>query len=144
VSLLIFVLPIAFLFLLMRSNKKRQQQAQNLQSSMAPGSAVRTIGGLYATVKSMNDSTVELEIAPGVFTHFAKSAVAAVIDPQEYDEIINGRPAEDESAVDAVDAPEADEAEAVEDAVVAGEAAADEEKDEAGLEKADQAAAAAK
>ncbi len=68
-----------------------------MQSSMAAGSAVRTIGGMYALVKSVNDSTVELEIAPGVVTHFSKSAIAAVIDEQEYDEIINGRPEVDES-----------------------------------------------
>ncbi|MFE9425401.1 preprotein translocase subunit YajC [Kitasatospora sp. NPDC006697] len=122
-SLIILVLPIAVMFLLFRSQKKRQAQAQTTQSAMVPGSAVRTIGGLYATVKSIGDSTVELEIAPGVFTHFAKNAIAAVIDPQEYDEIINGRPAEDEAAeladseADAVDAEQTDAAEAVEDSI---------------------------
>jgi preprotein translocase subunit YajC len=98
VNLLIFLLPIAAIFLMFRSQKKRQQQAQSMQSAMTEGSAVRTIGGLYAIVKSVNDSTVELEIAPGVVTHFAKSAVAAVIDQQEYDEIINGRPETEEAA----------------------------------------------
>jgi preprotein translocase subunit YajC len=102
VNLIILLLPIAAIVLMFRSQKKRQQQAQTMQSSMTEGSAVRTIGGLYATVKSINDSTVELEIAPGVVTHFAKSAIAAVIDPQEYDEIINGRPEVDES-IDGVD-----------------------------------------
>ncbi|GAA1976907.1 preprotein translocase subunit YajC [Kitasatospora viridis] len=119
-SLIILVLPIAVMFLLFRSQKKRQQQTQHTLSAMAPGSAVRTIGGLYATVKSIGDSTVELEIAPGVFTHFSKSAVAAVIDPQEYDEIINGRPAEDESAEF-----EADETEEAETETVADEAVED-------------------
>ncbi|WP_035843148.1 preprotein translocase subunit YajC, partial [Kitasatospora azatica] len=95
--MIIFLLPIAAIFLMFRSQKKRQQQAQTMQSAMTEGSAVRTIGGLYATVKSVNDSTVELELAPGVVTHFAKNAIAAVIDPQEYDEIINGRPEEDAS-----------------------------------------------
>ncbi len=94
--MIILLLPIAAIFLMFRSQKKRQQQAQSMQSAMAPGSAVRTIGGLYALVKAVNESTVELEIAPGVFTHFAKSAVAAVIDQQEYEEIVNGRPAEDD------------------------------------------------
>ncbi|PYC76325.1 preprotein translocase subunit YajC [Streptomyces tateyamensis] len=117
-SYIIFLLPIAAIILMFRSQKKRQQQAQSMQSAMVEGSGVRTIGGLYATVKSINDSTVGLEIAPGVVTHFAKSAVAAVIDPQEYDEIINGRPAEDEP-VDGVAT------ESVEDAV-----------DEAGLDTA--------
>lgn len=116
-QLIILLLPIAAIFLMFRSQKKRQAQAQQMQSAMEPGSAVRTIGGMYAQVKSVNDSTVELEIAPGVVAHFAKSAIAAVVDPQEYDEIINGRPEEDES-VELADAEEIDAAEAdsVEDA----------------------------
>jgi preprotein translocase subunit YajC len=87
---------LAVLFMLFRSNKKRQDQAAQMRSAMEPGSGVRTIGGMYALVKSVNDETVELEIAPGVVTHYTKSAIAAVLDPQEYDAIINGRPAEDE------------------------------------------------
>ncbi|MFI9274711.1 preprotein translocase subunit YajC [Kitasatospora sp. NPDC052896] len=95
-NFIILLLPIAAIFLMFRSQKKRQQQQQSMQSAMEPGSAVRTIGGMYALVKSVNDATVELEIAPGVVTYFTKSAIAAVIDPQEYDEIINGRPEEGE------------------------------------------------
>lgn len=87
---------LAVLFMLFRSNKKRQDQASQMRSAMEPGSGVRTIGGMYALVKAVNEETVELEIAPGVVTHFAKSAVAAVLDPQEYDAIINGRPGDDE------------------------------------------------
>ncbi|MFF7636947.1 preprotein translocase subunit YajC [Kitasatospora sp. NPDC008050] len=119
-QLIILLLPIAAIFLMFRSQKKRQAQAQQMQSAMEPGSAVRTIGGMYAQVKSINDSTVELEIAPGVVAHFAKSAIAAVIDSQEYDEIINGRPEEDESVelADAESIEEIDsiEADSVEDA----------------------------
>lgn len=97
-NLIILLLPVAAIFLMFRSQKKRQQQASSLQSAMQTGSAVRTIGGMYALVKSVNDTTVELEIAPGVVAHYSKSAIAAVIDDQEYDEIVNGRPLEDELA----------------------------------------------
>jgi len=95
-NLLLPVIMIAVLFMLFRSNKKRQDQATQMRSAMEPGSGVRTIGGMYALVKSVNEETVELEIAPGVVTHYTKSAIAAVLDPQEYDAIINGRPDEDE------------------------------------------------
>src|SRR5437879_5341726 len=87
---------IAVLFMLFRSNKKRQDQAKEMRSAMEPGSGVRTIGGMYALVKAVNEETVELEIAPGVVTHYTRSAIAAVLDPQEYDAIINGRPTDDE------------------------------------------------
>ncbi|MFI9329078.1 preprotein translocase subunit YajC [Kitasatospora sp. NPDC052868] len=104
-NLIILLLPIIAIVLMFRSQKKRQQQMQSMQTALEPGAGVRTIGGLYAQVKAVNEETVELEIAPGVISHFTKSAVAAVLDPQEYDAIINGRPAEDElPEVDAEDA----------------------------------------
>ncbi|WP_307806555.1 preprotein translocase subunit YajC [Streptomyces sp. FH025] len=105
---LIILLPLVLvMFLLFRSQKKRQQQMNQVQTSLEPGAGVRTIGGLYAQVKAVNEETVELEIAPGVVTHFTKSAIAAVLDPQEYDAIINGRPADDE-----LSEPEAEDADA--------------------------------
>ncbi|MER7767640.1 preprotein translocase subunit YajC [Kitasatospora sp. NPDC096140] len=106
-NLIILLLPIIAIVLMFRSQKKRQQQQQQMQTALEPGAGVRTIGGLYAQVKAVNEETVELEIAPGVFTHFTKSAIAAVLDPQEYDAIINGRPADDELAE-----PEAEDADA--------------------------------
>ncbi|MCX4745146.1 preprotein translocase subunit YajC [Kitasatospora sp. NBC_01287] len=136
-SLLIFVIPVALVFLMFRSQKKRQQQASQMQSTMEPGAAVRTIGGMYALVKAVNDSTVELEMAPGVVAHFSKSAVAAVIDAQEYDEIINGRPEEDEAAD--LDAELAD-TELVEDEVLKDEDA----QESISLAKADSEKPAAK
>ncbi|WP_354643515.1 preprotein translocase subunit YajC [Kitasatospora camelliae] len=108
-NLIILLLPILAIFLMFRSQKKRQAQQQTMQSTLQPGSGVRTIGGMYALVKAVNDETIELEIAPGVVTHYTKSAIAAVLEPLEYDAIINGRPAEDESveAVDGVDTEKA-------------------------------------
>ncbi|MER5354909.1 preprotein translocase subunit YajC [Kitasatospora sp. NPDC002551] len=95
-NLIILLLPILAIVLMFRAQKKRQAQMQQMQTALEPGAGVRTIGGLYAQVKAVNDETVELEIAPGVVTHFTKSAIAAVLEPTEYDAVINGRPAEDE------------------------------------------------
>ncbi|MFE6751408.1 preprotein translocase subunit YajC [Kitasatospora purpeofusca] len=102
-NLIILLLPILAIVLMFRSQKKRQAQMQQMQTALEPGAGVRTIGGLYARVKAVNEETVELEIAPGVVSHFTKSAIAAVMDPADYDAIINGRPAEDEP-VDTADA----------------------------------------
>ncbi|MFC8450538.1 preprotein translocase subunit YajC [Kitasatospora sp. NPDC057223] len=110
-NLIILLLPIIAIVLMFRSQKKRQQQQQSMQTSLEPGAGVRTIGGLYGQVKAVNAETVEIEIAPGVVTHFTKGAIAAVLDPQEYDAIINGRPDEDELAESAESADEVDAAE---------------------------------
>ncbi|MFC5663226.1 preprotein translocase subunit YajC [Kitasatospora misakiensis] len=107
-NLIILLLPILAIVLMFRSQKKRQQQMQQMQTALEPGAGVRTIGGLYAQVKAVNDETVELEIAPGVVGYFTKSAIAAVLEPAEYDAIINGRPAEDEPVdAEAVETAEA-------------------------------------
>ncbi|MGW6913641.1 preprotein translocase subunit YajC [Kitasatospora sp. NPDC054939] len=110
-NLIILLLPILAIVLMFRAQKKRQQQMSHMQSALEPGAGVRTIGGLYARVKAVNEETVELEIAPGVVSHFTKSAVAAVLEPSEYDAIINGRPADDELPVDGDDSDEAEPAE---------------------------------
>ncbi|GAA1069912.1 preprotein translocase subunit YajC [Kitasatospora arboriphila] len=104
-NLIILILPIVAIFLMFRSQKKRQQQAASMQATLQPGAGVRTIGGMYAQVKAVNDETVELEVAPGVVVHYTKGAVAAVLEPLEYDAIINGRPAEadEEPAAEAED-----------------------------------------
>ncbi|MFD8600069.1 preprotein translocase subunit YajC [Kitasatospora sp. NPDC059646] len=108
-NFIILLLPLLAIFLMFRSQKKRQAQMQSMQSALQPGSGVRTIGGMYALVKAVNDETVELEVAPGVVAHYTKGAIAAVLEPLEYDAIINGRPAEDESAEDVEAVEDADE-----------------------------------
>ncbi|MGW4808893.1 preprotein translocase subunit YajC [Kitasatospora sp. NPDC004272] len=108
-NLIILILPLLAIFLMMRSQKKRQAQTQSMQSALQPGSGVRTIGGMYALVKAVNDETVELEVAPGVVAHYTKGAIAAVLEPLEYDAIINGRPAEGEAVEDAEQDADADE-----------------------------------
>ncbi|NYI05022.1 preprotein translocase subunit YajC [Allostreptomyces psammosilenae] len=73
-----------------RSNRKRQQAVQQLRDSITPGTGVRTIAWMYARVKSVHDDTVELELSPGVYATFGKTAIAAVLDDDEYDRIVHG------------------------------------------------------
>ncbi|MDT0442803.1 MULTISPECIES: preprotein translocase subunit YajC [unclassified Streptomyces] len=85
-----FILLIGVMFLMTRSAKNRQRQAMEMRNSMEPGTGVRTIGGLYAEVKEVREDSVLLEIAPGVHTLFAKNAIGAVLDAEEYERIISG------------------------------------------------------
>lgn len=89
-TLLPFIVLIGAMFLMTRSAKKKQQQAANMRDSMQPGTGVRTIGGMYATVKEVNDDTVLLEAAPGVHLVFGKNAVGAVLSDEEYNRIVHG------------------------------------------------------
>ncbi|MFF0448719.1 preprotein translocase subunit YajC [Streptomyces sp. NPDC004609] len=85
-----FIVLIGAMFLMTRSAKKKQQQAAQMRDSMQPGTGVRTIGGMYATVKEMDDDTVLLEVAPGVHAVYAKNAIGAVLDDEEYNRIVHG------------------------------------------------------
>ncbi|MFC0598733.1 preprotein translocase subunit YajC [Streptomyces palmae] len=90
VTLLPFIVLIGAMFLMTRSAKNKQRQAVQMREQMQPGSGVRTIGGMYATVKEVHDDTVLLEVAPGVHAFYAKNAVGAVLDDDEYNRIIHG------------------------------------------------------
>ncbi|MGW7690675.1 preprotein translocase subunit YajC [Streptomyces asiaticus] len=131
VTLLPFIVLIGAMFLMTRSAKNKQRQAQSMRNEMQPGSGVRTIGGMYATVKEVHDDTVLLEVAPGVHAIYAKNAVGAVLPDDEYNRVVHGIDP-DEDAVDTPVVPD--------DASSLTEAAdADSSADKVGLEKADKA-----
>lgn len=90
VTLLPFIVLIGAMFLMTRSAKKKQQAAAQMRNEMQPGTGVRTIGGMYATVKEVHDDTVLLEVAPGVHAIYAKNSVGAVLDDEEYNRIVHG------------------------------------------------------
>ncbi|UGY90401.1 preprotein translocase subunit YajC [Streptomyces gobiensis] len=94
--LLPFIVLIGAMFLMTRSAKKKQQQAVQMREQMQPGTGIRTIGGMYATVKEVHDDTVLLEVAPGVHAMYAKNAVGAVLEDDEYERIVTGAPAVDD------------------------------------------------
>ena len=90
VTLLPFIVLIGAMFLMTRSAKKKQQAAAQMRNDMQPGSGVRTIGGMYATVKEVNEDTVLLDAGPGVDLLFAKNAIGAVLSDDEYNRIVHG------------------------------------------------------
>jgi preprotein translocase subunit YajC len=90
VTLLPFIVLIGAMFLMTRSAKKKQQQAASMRNELQPGSGVRTIGGMYATVKEVNEDTILLDAAPGVDLLFAKNAIGAVLTDDEYNRIVHG------------------------------------------------------
>ncbi|MEU8463174.1 preprotein translocase subunit YajC [Streptomyces sp. NPDC029003] len=118
VTLLPFIVLIGAMFLMTRSAKKKQQAAAQMRNEMAPGTGVRTIGGMYATVKEIGEDTVTLEVAPGVHAIYAKNSIGAVLDDEEYNRIVHGVTEDlsldtpvvpdDASSLTATDAPKTD------------------------------------
>ncbi|MCT9139365.1 preprotein translocase subunit YajC [Streptomyces violarus] len=89
-TLLPFIVLIGAMFLMTRSAKKKQQQAVDMRNQMQPGSGIRTIGGIYATVKEVNEDTVLVDAGPGVELLFAKNAIGAVLSDDEYNRVVHG------------------------------------------------------
>ncbi|MEV0413312.1 preprotein translocase subunit YajC [Streptomyces sp. NPDC050448] len=104
VTLLPFIVLIGAMFLMTRSAKKKQQAAAQMRDHLAPGTGVRTIGGMYATVKEIGDDTVTLEVAPGVHAIYAKNSIGAVLEDAEYNRIVHG--ASDDLTIDTPAVPD--------------------------------------
>ena len=62
-------------FVMIRPQRNRQRQAQQMQNTVRPGQRVRTTAGMYATVVDADDQDVVLEVAPGVHMRFLRRAV---------------------------------------------------------------------
>jgi preprotein translocase subunit YajC len=67
-----------FYFLLLRPNRTRQRQQQNLLASLQVGDEVVTAGGIFGTLKEIDegDDTVTVEIAPGTNVRMLRRAIS--------------------------------------------------------------------
>jgi len=54
-----------------------------MQSTLGAGDHIVTIGGLHATLVSIDDDVATVEIAPGVVVRFARAAIARVVPAEE-------------------------------------------------------------
>jgi preprotein translocase subunit YajC len=106
--LLILVVVVAFYFLMIRPQQRRKQQAAQKQSSVSPGARVRTTAGMYATVVSVDDDDVVLEVAPGVEVRYMKRAIMDVVSPGDEPEETVGDFSDGESDDDDSDGTETD------------------------------------
>ncbi|WP_409370531.1 preprotein translocase subunit YajC [Lysinibacillus sp. 38-6] len=78
----IILMFVAMWFILIRPAKKRQQETQNMQSSLQRGDKVITIGGLHGVIDSIEDTAVTLVIADNVRVKFDRQAIGRVVKDQ--------------------------------------------------------------
>lgn len=74
----IIVIVIAFYFILIRPQQRRQKDRNTMLKALQPGAKVVTIGGIHGTVTEMDDQTVTLRVADNARLTFERSAVNAV------------------------------------------------------------------
>jgi preprotein translocase subunit YajC len=77
--ILMGLMLVAMYFLMIRPQQRRRKQVETMQSAIGTGDEVLTIGGLYGTVRAIDDESVTLEVAPGVTNRFARAAIGRVV-----------------------------------------------------------------
>lgn len=87
VTLFPFILiGLALYFVMIRPQRKRAQQQQQLLSLLEVGDDILTIGGIYGTIRHLDEEAgeVTVEIAPGTTIRILRSAVSRKVgEPEE-------------------------------------------------------------
>ena len=86
-----------FMFFASRRQKRAMQATIDLHDTLRPGDRVHTTSGMEATVVTITDDNVDLEIAPGVVTTWMKLAIRDRILPDDPEELTDGDDPADES-----------------------------------------------
>ncbi len=72
-----------FYFLLVRPQKKRQQQHQAAVDALQPGNRVILTSGFFATISHMGERQAIVELAPGVEITVLKANIARAAEADE-------------------------------------------------------------
>jgi preprotein translocase subunit YajC len=83
--ILIALMVIAFYFLIMRPQRKRQQAIAKTLSELTPGTRVMLGSGLFGTVVAVGEKQVVLETSPGTELTVLKQAVSRVVTDDDED-----------------------------------------------------------
>lgn len=81
--LILILMLVAMYFLVMRPNNKRRREMQEKQRQASAGQTIVTIGGLHATIIDSDDTTVTLEVSPGVMCVYERGAIARVLEDED-------------------------------------------------------------
>ncbi len=117
--LLMFGLLGVMMYFMNRRQRRAQAQQAELQHSLSIGDRVMTTSGLYGTIcDTSSDTTIGVEIAPGVETEWLRAAVREKVSPDiedDEDEYVDEATDEDEELVDNEPPAVADESSDIED-----------------------------
>ncbi len=83
-----FFVPFIFIFVIMyfvmiRPQKKRQEQQKKLIASLKTGDRVVTNAGIHGLISNVKDTTVIVKVADNVKIEMEKSAITNVLKPAQ-------------------------------------------------------------
>jgi preprotein translocase subunit YajC len=109
--IMIALMVVAFYFLIMRPQRKRQQAIQRTMNELTPGTRVLLNSGIFGTVLAVGDRQALIELAPGVELAVLKQAIARIATEADEDTFVDD---DDDGLEEAFDEPDAVQPEAVE------------------------------
>jgi preprotein translocase subunit YajC len=83
----IALLVVAFYFLILRPQRRRQQALQQTMNAISQGSRVMLGSGLFGTVVAVGPRQVVLEISPGAEVTVLKQAISKVVTDEDEDRL---------------------------------------------------------
>lgn len=72
-----------FYFLIFRPQMKRQKQRQKLIKDVKVGDKIVTIGGIYGTIKKLDELTMLVEVAKDVELTMSRAAIGEKVEALE-------------------------------------------------------------
>jgi preprotein translocase subunit YajC len=81
--LILAILLAAFWFILVRPQRSRAREQQQLIHDLEPGDEIVSAGGLYGTITQIDGEVLHVEIAPGLIVRMARNAVAGIVETEE-------------------------------------------------------------
>jgi len=75
ILMLVFIFGI-FYFLLIRPQRKRQKEHQQLMTELKKGDKVVTAGGIYGVIESLSEDSIVIKVESGVTMRVARGSVA--------------------------------------------------------------------
>jgi preprotein translocase subunit YajC len=69
------LMVVIFYFLLIRPQRRRAMVQRDLAESLGVGDEVVTVGGMFGTIRAVDDESVTVEVSPGTDIRMLKSAI---------------------------------------------------------------------
>ena len=86
-TILFFVpLILVFYFLMIRPQRTRMRQHQELLGNLEIGDEVETIGGIFGTIRAKSDDEFQVEISAGTTVRVSRGAVRRKVYQEEEEE----------------------------------------------------------
>lgn len=68
-----------FYFMILRPQQQRQRETREMQEAVKVGDRIVTIGGMYGTIRGLDEDTITLEVAPSVRVIVARMALGKIV-----------------------------------------------------------------